>query len=67
MTELKTTTVSKSWLALAFVLIVLEAFFVYEAILADMVGLERIFGVFVGLAFLCFAALLYAVSVVVYT
>jgi hypothetical protein len=45
----------------------LEVTFLYEAMLADMVGLERVFGVFVGLALLCFAGLLYAVSVVVYT
>jgi hypothetical protein len=45
----------------------LELIFIYEAMLADIAGLERIFGVFAGLAFLCFAALLYAVSMVVYT
>jgi hypothetical protein len=45
----------------------LEVIFLYEAMLADMVGLERVFGVLVGLALLSFAGLLYAVSVVVYT
>jgi len=67
LTELKTTAVSRGWLALACVLIMLELIFIYEAMLADIAGLERIFGVFAGLAFLCFAALLYAVSMVVYT
>lgn len=67
MTELKAATVSRSWLALAYVLIVLEVFLVYEAMLADTGGLERIFGVFTGLAMLCFGALLYAVSSVLYT
>lgn len=67
MTEGKSTTVPTSWLALTCVLALLEVIFLYEAILADMVGLERVFGVFVGLALLCFAGLLYAVSIVVYT
>lgn len=67
MAEVKSTTVSTSWLALVCVLVLLEVIFLYEAMLADMVGLERVFGVFVGLALLCFAGLLYAVSVVVYT
>jgi len=65
--EVKSTTVSTSWLALVCVLVLLEVIFLYEAMLADMAGLERVFGVFVGLALLCFAGLLYAVSVVVYT
>ena len=64
---MKSTTVSASWLALACLLVLLEVIFLYEAMLADMVGLERVFGVFVGLALLCFAGLLYAVFVVVYT
>lgn len=67
MAEVKSTTVSTSWLALVCVLVLLEVIFLYEAMLADMAGLERVFGVFVGLALLCFAGLLYAVSVVVYT
>lgn len=67
MTEPKTKGVSRSWLSLACVLIALEAFFIYEAMLADMAGLERIFGVFTGLALLCFGALLYAVSSLAYT
>lgn len=67
MTEQKIAAVSKGWVALACVLIILELFSIYEAMLADIAGLERIFGVFAGLAMLCFAALLYAVSVVVYT
>jgi len=50
----------------AFVLIVLEFVFIYEAFLADAAGNERIFGVFLGLAILCFAALLYEAKVVFY-
>jgi len=57
---------SKSWLVLAGVLIILELLFVSEAIIADLTGLQRIFGVFTGIAILCFAALLYSVSVVFY-
>jgi len=49
------------------VMVLLEALFIYEAILADIAGLERIFGVFAGLAFLCFGALLYIASTLVYT
>jgi hypothetical protein len=67
LTGLETTRVSRGWVVLSFIIVALELFFVYEAVLADMAGLQRIFGVFAGLAFLCFAALLYAVSMVVYT
>jgi len=63
---LKTRTISLSWLFVAFVLIVLEFVFIYEAFLADAAGNERIFGVFLGLAILCFAALLYEAKVVFY-
>ncbi|MGA2784477.1 MAG: hypothetical protein ABSF09_07250 [Candidatus Bathyarchaeia archaeon] len=66
MSEVKTT-VSKSWLALSCLLIVLEVFFIYEAMLADIDGLERVFGVLTGLALLCFGVLLYVVTSVVYT
>jgi hypothetical protein len=48
------------------VLIVLELLFVYEAMTADMAGLQRIFGVFAGLAIVCFAALLYSASEITY-
>jgi hypothetical protein len=51
---------------LATVLIVLELLFVYEAMTADMAGLQRVFGVFAGLAIVCFAALLYSVSEITY-
>ena len=59
-------TLSKGWLALAGVLIVLELVFVYEAMMADMAGFQRMFGVFAGLAIVCFAALLYSVSELMY-
>jgi hypothetical protein len=51
---------------LAVFLIAFESVFVCEAMFADWGGLQRIFGVFAGLAILCFAALLYAVAVVLY-
>ena len=57
---------SRGWLFLAAFLIILELLFLYEAIVADQAGLQRIFGVFAGLATLCFAALLFSVSVVFY-
>lgn len=63
---MKVGALSRSWFALAGLLIILELVFVYEAMLADLADSQRIFGVFVGLAMLCFAALLYAVSVVFY-
>ena len=63
---MKEQTLSRTWLALAGVLTTLEVVFLYEAMLADLAGYQRIFGVFVGLAILCFAALLYAVTVVFY-
>lgn len=58
--------VSRSWVALAGVLIGLEFIFLYEAMIADMGGHERFFAAFAGLAILCFAALLYAAAVVLY-
>ena len=67
MTELKTIEVPRGWVVLACIIVAFELFFVYEAVLADMAGLQRVFGVFAGLAFLCFAVLLYAISMVVYT
>jgi predicted Abi (CAAX) family protease len=67
LTEPKTVRLSRSWVLLACITVGLELFFVYEAVLADIAGVQRVFGVFAGLAFLCFAALLYVVSMVVYT
>jgi hypothetical protein len=63
----KTEVLSRGWVVLTLTIVALELFFVYEAILADGAGLQRVFGVFAGLAFLCFAVLLYAISMVVYT
>jgi hypothetical protein len=51
---------------LAAVLVVLELVFVFEAMMADFADYQRMFGVFAGLAILCFAALLYSVSVITY-
>lgn len=66
MKGLKTRTVSWGWIGLTGVLMILELLFVYEAILADMSDLQKVFGVFIGLAILCFGALLYAIRVVFY-
>jgi hypothetical protein len=63
---LKAETVSRGWLALAGMLIVFEVLFLYEAMIADMGGYQRIFGVFAGLAILSFAALLYSISTLIY-
>jgi len=63
---LRTTTLPRSWVALTALLTVLELFFLYEAMQADFGGYQKIFGVFVGLAILCFAAMLYTVKVVFY-
>jgi hypothetical protein len=46
-------------LVLAGALVALELMFIYEAMLADSADYERVFGVFTGLAILCFAALLF--------
>jgi len=51
---------------MALALTILELVFLYEAILADAADLQKVFGVFAGLAILCFAGLLYSVSVVFY-
>lgn len=66
MADLRTRTVARSWLVLAGVLIAMELAFLYEAMMADQSGLQKIFGVFSGLAILCFAGLLYSVKVVFY-
>jgi len=63
---MKTTTLSHSWLGLAGALTLLELIFVYEAMQADLADYQKIFGVFVGLAILCFAALLYSIKAVFY-
>ncbi len=63
---MQTENLSKGWLMLAGLLTVLEVIFLYEAMLADMTGYQKIFGAFVGLAILCFGALLYVVKVVLY-
>ena len=62
----RTDNVSRSWVALAGVLVGLESIFLYEGLIADMGGHERFFAAFAGLAILCFAALLYAAAVVLY-
>jgi hypothetical protein len=59
-------TVSVGWVGLVGVLVMLELLFVYEAMLADQSGFQRVFGIFIGLAVLCFAALLYAFRVIFY-
>ena len=66
MTEPRTRPLARSWVALSCVLIVLELVLVYEAVQADMAGLQKVFGVFVGVAILCFASLLYMVKLVFY-
>lgn len=66
MKDLETGTISWGWLGLMSALIILELLFVYEAMLADLSGLQRVFGVLIGLAVLCFAALLYALRVIFY-
>jgi hypothetical protein len=45
---------------------VLELVLIYQAVQANVSGLQRIFGVFVGLAIMCFASLLYMVKLVFY-
>jgi hypothetical protein len=59
-------TLASSWLVLASVLIVFELVFLYEAILADLSELQRVFSVFFGLAVLCLAGLVYTIKVVFY-
>lgn len=62
----KATTLSRSWLWLAGSVTILELVFIYEAIQADLAGYQKIFGVFVGLAILCFATLLYSIKTAFY-
>jgi hypothetical protein len=61
-----TTRLPTSWLTLTALLTLLELIFLYEAMQADFSGYQKIFGIFVGLAILCFAAMLYVVKVVFY-
>ena len=62
----KRETVSRGWLTLTGLLILFEILFLYEAMIADMGGYQRMFGVFAGLAILSFAALLYSISTLIY-
>ncbi len=58
--------ISRGWHAITIVLAIFEAIFLYEAVLADVAGYQRVFGVFVGLAVLSYGVLLYATSLVFY-
>ena len=58
--------ISRGWFAVAIVLTAFELVFLYEAMLGDMTGYQKIFGAFLGLAILSFGALLYAASIVFY-
>jgi hypothetical protein len=53
-------------MVLTVLLILLEVVFVWEAMLADLSGLQRVFSVFLGLAILSFGGLLYSIKVVFY-
>lgn len=57
---------ARSWFVVVGLLTLLEMIFLYEGIQADLAGYQRIFGVFVGLAILCFGALLYSIKAVFY-
>ncbi|HUK50265.1 MAG TPA: hypothetical protein VLV18_04455 [Terriglobales bacterium] len=63
---MKTTRLSSGWLVLAGAIVALELLFIYEAMIADLADYQRIFGVFAGLAILCFSALLFSVSETMY-
>jgi hypothetical protein len=63
---MKTMSLSRGWLALAGVLVALELLFIYEAMIADLADYQHVFGVFAGLAILCFSALLFSVSETMY-
>ena len=66
MAEPRMRSIGRSWVGSAFVLIVLELILVYQAVQADISGPQKVFGVFAGLAILCFASLLYMVKLVFY-
>jgi hypothetical protein len=66
MTSLTTRTLARSWVALTGLLLLLEVIFLSEAMLANLSGLQKVFGVFLGLAILSFAGLLYSMKVVFY-
>jgi hypothetical protein len=63
---MKTVSLSRGWLTLAGVLVALELLFIYEAVMADLADYQHVFGVFAGLAILCFSALLFSVSETLY-
>ena len=58
--------ISRGWFAVVIMLTAFELIFLYEAMLADMTGYQKVFGVFLGLAILSFGVLLYAASVIFY-
>jgi hypothetical protein len=63
---MKAAPLARSWFVVVGLLTLLEMIFLYEGIQADLAGYQRIFGVFVGLAILCFGALLYSIKAVFY-
>ena len=62
----RSASVSKVWVALLIVFMAIEIAFLFEAYTSGLVGLERVFGIFTGLALLTFAIILYAGRLIFY-
>jgi len=66
MTNSRPPLLSRGWLWLAAAVTILELIFIYEGVQADLAGYQRIFGIFVGLAILCFGTLVYSIKTAFY-
>ena len=60
------TSVSKVWVVMILVFMVVEIAFLLEAYNSGLAGLERIFGIFTGLALATFGIILYAGRLIFY-
>ena len=62
----RSSVVSVSWLFLLIVFLGFEIAFLYGAYSSGVAGLERVFGIFTGLAVITFGIILYAGRVIFY-
>jgi hypothetical protein len=60
------TSVSNLWVVLLVLFTVIEIAFLFEAYMSGLAGLERVYGIFTGLAFVAFGIILYAGRLIFY-
>ena len=57
---------SRLWVALLVAFTLIELAFLFEAYMAGLAGLERVFGIFTGLVLVTFGIILYAGRLIFY-